>query len=391
MLNLNHIQAVQYVIRKRPQTPKHIRNTMSADAVSTYKQDQEAEFKAIVSTKYHGVDCISEQLENVKIVGISDEWFAEASNLTKSKAPIQDKTKFVFSGAWYDGWETRRHNENEYDYVIFKIGVEACKIIGCEVDTAFFNGNQAPFVGVDALYHDDAEEANSTSNKITNEDERWESVITKTECGPSQKQFFLRNEGLTTKHFNYIKLKMYPDGGIARFRLYGKVVPGEHTFAESNVSAGKGVDFAFVGHGGVALKCSDQHFGSKDNLLLPGHGIDMGDGWETARSRVEGHVDWTIIKLCKTLKHLNEIVVDTSFFRGNFPQYVKVLGINEISDDKVVSWAEDDSQWTELVGKSKTGPDKEHFFEFNKDIELTHVKLVIIPDGGVKRVRVFGY
>lgn len=47
----------------------------------------------------------------------------------------------------------------------------------------------------------------------------------------------------------------------------------------------------------LLFSTSDQHFGVGSNLLLPGRGKDMGDGWETKRSRTLGHKDWVTICL----------------------------------------------------------------------------------------------
>jgi allantoicase len=176
---------------------------------------------------------------------------------------------------------------------------------------------------------------------------------------------------------------MFPDGGIARFRLFGTVV------AVLPQDVNEVFDLAATVNGGVAVSCSDQHFGTKDNLLLPGRGVDMGDGWETARSRGE-HIDWTIIKL-GVPGVIEKLVVDTAHFRGNFPQKVQVFAAP--AQEGVPR--HEDSIWTEVLQPQKTGPDKEH--EYAGDIlkEVSgkaygFVKLVIIPDGGVKRIRVYG-
>lgn len=227
----------------------------------------EAEFKSIIISKNKAVDVIGSKLGG-QVVSFSDEWFASAENLIQPTAPIRDPTRFVHSGAWYDGWETRRHNEMEYDWVIIKMGVAAAHIIGGEIDTAFFNGNHAPFVSIEALY-DEGEEGN-----IVEDDSRWVEIVEKFECGPSQRHLSLEATALLKKGL-LIKLKMYPDGGIARFRLYGRVVPPELKTKDHII------DLAYVCNGAVALKYSDQHFGSVDNLLLPGRGHDMSDGWET--------------------------------------------------------------------------------------------------------------
>ena len=83
---------------------------------------------------------------------------------------------------------------------------------------------------------------------------------------------------------------MHPDGGIGRFRVYGSVIP---IFPEEHVP----LDLAHSFNGGRVVFVSDQHYGVGANLLLSGRGVDMGDGWETKRSRSKGHHDYVIIKL----------------------------------------------------------------------------------------------
>lgn len=326
----------------------------------------ETSFQEQIVQKY--TDIIGEKLGG-KILGFSDEWFAAAENLIKPKEPIRDATRFTYAGAWYDGWETRRHNTEECDWVVFQMGVSSASLIGCEVDTAFFNGNHAPHISV---------EATTLVNDSNNfEQAEWDVIIPKVECGPSQKQFFIR-DAITDKTYTHVKLKMYPDGGIARFRLYGKV----HPITPTDVSIQ--LDTASAIQGGVCTSFSDQHFGSADNLLLPGRGHDMSDGWETKRSRGGDHVDWAIIKLGHKT-NIKKIVVDTAHYRGNFPQYIKIEGIDSQSDPSF-----SDEKWETVVDKSKTGPDKEHDYIVESNKGFTYVKLVMIPDGGVKRLRCWG-
>lgn len=328
-------------------------------------QISEEEFKETIVQQY--TDIIGEKLGG-KVLAFSDEWFAAAENLIKPKEPIRDATRFTYAGAWYDGWETRRHNTEEADWVIFQMGVSSASLIGCEVDTAFFNGNHAPFISVEAA---------NLSDNTDYENAKWDSIIGKMECGPSQKQFFIR-DSITENTYTHVRLRMYPDGGIARFRLYGKV----HPIRPNDISVQ--LDTASAIQGGVCTSFSDQHFGSADNLLLPGRGHDMSDGWETKRSRGTNHIDWAIIKLGHKTK-LNKVVVDTAHFRGNFPQYIKIEGINSESDPD-----HEDPNWETVVDKSKTGPDKEHDYHVEFDKPVTHVKLIVIPDGGVKRLRCWG-
>lgn len=288
---------------------------------------------------------------------------------------INQPGKMVYTGAWYDGWETRRHNPEEFDWVVVRVGVASGTVEGVEVDTAFFTGNYAPAISVEGCFSSSDEEVISWKGGRG----KWETILGIQECGPSQRIGWK----LTTpsgKPYTHVRLNMYADGGIARFRLFGHAVP---VFPEDKEAI---FDLAAAQNGGVAVSCSDQHFGTKDNLLLPGRGKDMGDGWETKRSRGE-HIDWAIIKLGAP-GYIHEFVVDTAHFRGNFPQKIAIQGLAWNGDGAPDAQADG---WQEVVPPSKTGPDAEHTFaSANKDAALTHVKLIMIPDGGVKRLRALG-
>ncbi|KAK4980879.1 Allantoicase [Elasticomyces elasticus] len=322
------------------------------------------------------IDLVGKPLGS-RILSLSDEWFAEAANLTTPAPPIRKPGVFTYAGAWYDGWETRRHNPEPYDFVVWRLGVSSGRVKGVEVDTAFFNGNQAPEVAVQVCFAPDEDE-----EKVKSKDfDGWETILPKQECGPSQRHAWLLPK-LTEKTYTHVRLQMFPDGGIARFRLYGVVVP---VLPEDTNQI---LDLAATVNGGMAVECSDQHFGGKENLLLPGRGVDMGDGWETKRSRGE-HVDWVIIKLGHP-GEIEKLVIDTAHFRGNFPQKVQVYASTASKVPK-----HDDEGWVQVLSPQKTGPDKEHEYagEMLSNIEekkYAFVKMVIIPDGGVKRIRVFG-
>jgi allantoicase len=320
------------------------------------------------------IDLVSATLGG-KVLAFSDEWFAEASNLINPAPPIRQPGKMVYTGAWYDGWETRRHNIEPFDWVVIRLGVASGTVEGVEVDTAFFNGNHAPAISVEGCFSQIDEEVISWKGGRGG----WETILGIQECGPSQR-FGWKLEQPTTKQYTHVRLNMYPDGGIARFRLFGHAVP---VFPEDKDVV---FDLAAAQNGGVAISCSDQHFGTKDNLILPGRGKDMGDGWETARSRGKGHFDWAIIRLGAP-GYIQKFVVDTAHFRGNFPQQVKLEAIDwtEVGSEPKA----DSAGWQEVAEPIKCKPDLEHEAEsLSKDKRFTHVKLIIIPDGGVKRLRV---
>ncbi|KAL8964300.1 MAG: hypothetical protein Q9197_006971, partial [Variospora fuerteventurae] len=201
------------------------------------------------------------------------------------------------------------------------------------------------------------------------------------------------------REVTHVRLCMFPDGGIARFRLYGVVVP---VFPSASKEGGQQeVELSAATMGGLVVRASGEHFGSRaSNLLLPGRGVDMGGGWETKRSREQGHVDWVIVRLGAKGK-VNRVVVDTAFYRGNFPRAMRVHALEMgkgITTTTTTPPEAHDERWREVVGLQELGPDKEHEYRMGADeglrkverVAYTHLKLTIVPDGGVKRFRVFG-
>jgi allantoicase len=328
------------------------------------------------------------------IVSFSDEYFAAADNLLTPTPAIRKAGVYVHSGAWFDGWETRRHNQEPFDWVVVKLGCVGV-IEGLEVDTAHFNGNEAPEAGLDGCFLPEGDEYVGKQGFAG-----WSEVLPKQPCGPSQRQAWkVESEGSRDRQYTHLRLKMYPDGGIARLRVYGRAVPPPLASVAAIEGEKPIEELSSALNGGVALSCSDQHFGVKSNILLPGRGKDMGDGWETARSRTKGHVDWVICRLGLKGKSVYKVVVDTKDFRGNFPRAVKVEGWFGVDDDVAEEPEPDGDGWVELVrGERPCQADTEHVFNAQDLSDLgmpegkvwTHVKLTIIPDGGVKRLRVFG-
>lgn len=312
----------------------------------------------------------------------SDEYFASASNLITPGAPIRRQGYYVETGAWFDGWETRRHNTAPSDWVVLSLGLTGT-IAVVEVDTAYFNGNEAPAISLEGITLPPGEQFDSARAPKYD----WAPIVARVDCGPSQRHFF-RLDTPSSAVYTHVRLQQYPDGGIARLRLFGRVVP---VFpADASVE----LDAASVGFGGRAIACSDQHFGVKENLLLPGRGADMGDGWETARSRTAGHKDWVVVQLGTSI-HVTRVQVDTAHFRGNFPESVEVLGLLSSGSEAEAQFASggEETQWQSIVQRSKTLADTIHEYAAEQIVTkgpFSHVKLVIHPDGGVKRLRVFG-
>ncbi|KAI7602162.1 Allantoicase, partial [Hortaea werneckii] len=170
--------------------------------------------------KSDSIDLISKPLGS-RILAFSDEWFAAAENLTTPTPPVRKPGVFTYAGAWYDGWETRRHNPEPFDWVVFRLGVASGKVKGVEIDTAFFSGNHAPEVAVQGCFLSDQVDDEGVKSK---DFAGWETILPKQECGPSQRHAWLL-PAMTEKAYTHVRLQMFPDGGIARFRLYGEVLP----------------------------------------------------------------------------------------------------------------------------------------------------------------------
>ncbi|KAH7888506.1 galactose-binding domain-like protein [Phlebopus sp. FC_14] len=304
-----------------------------------------------------------------KIVSVSDEFFAEAHHLLHVEPAPSLKGQYGPNGALYSGWETRRHNPT-YDWCIIKLGTTGT-IVGFDIDTSHFNGNEAPEVSIDATL-------SSANDERKLRDVQWTEILPRVPLGPYSRHLFKIPE---TSRFNHVRLNMYPDGGIARFRVYGNVAP-VHPDIESEP-----FDLAHVFSGGRVVFTSDQHFGVGSNLILPGRGKDMGDGWETKRSRKKGHKDWVVLKLGAPGTLLTA-EIDTAHFKGNFPESCEIHALNTASDVP----ESDSPDWVTVLSRVRLGPHRQHFFqlETGPDEVFTHVKVTIYPDGGIKRVRIVG-
>ncbi len=274
-----------------------------------------------------------------------------------------------------DGWETRRHNHLPFDYTVIRLGVSSGRISGVEIDTSFFQGNEAPAISVEACFCSSDAEVISWGNSRG----KWRTVLGMKPCGPNQRHAWELKEN--SEPCTHVRLNMYPDGGIARFRLYGIAIP---ILPDVNTE----FDLAAATNGGMAVSWSDHAFGTlASNLLLPGRGPDMADGWETSRSRTKDHVDWVIVRLCVP-GMISKLLVDTAHFRGNFPERVLVSGLNFRGTGTP---SVQDKRWRDLMAVSNCEADKEHVFKsLLPHVIFTHMMLKIFPDGGVKRLRVFG-
>jgi allantoicase len=299
-----------------------------------------------------------------RVTFATDDFFAAKERLIDPAEPVFIDDKYDDHGKWMDGWESRRKRSPGHDYCVIRLGVPGV-IRGFEIDTRFFTGNYPPQASIEACISD-AEVP----------EDGWVEVLPKTDLdGDSQQVFNIEDETVRT----HVRLHIYPDGGIARLRIFGEV--------RADFSGVDGyVDLAAVENGGRPLSCSDEHYGSMHNLNLPGRGINMGDGWETARRRGPGH-DWVIVALAQA-GVIERAEIDTAHFKGNYPDRV-VLDAGVFADD--ADAVNSSSAWQSLLPEHKLKMDQQHYFESLQTIgAVTHVRMSIFPDGGVSRLRLFG-
>ena len=304
-----------------------------------------------------------------EIVSCSDDAFADCSRMLSPDAPVFIDGKFDDFGKWMDGWETKRRRNGGYDNAIVKLGL-AGEIKGIDIDTTHFTGNYPPAASLEACYSD---------GDLTNAN--WTTLIPSTSLkGNSHHYFSIDNDDC----FNHIRLNIYPDGGIARLRVHGRVV-SDMSALDSNVVH----NLAAVELGARAIACNDAHFGVVENLLNPGKGINMGDGWETRRRREPGN-DWCIVELGH-IGTIQEVMLDTAFFKGNYPDRcsIQAARVEQGTAESIITQSQ---FWEHLLAEQKTEMDCEHVFRDEvRDIgPVSHVRINIFPDGGLSRVRIYG-
>ncbi|HVA95433.1 MAG TPA: allantoicase [Candidatus Dormibacteraeota bacterium] len=312
-----------------------------------------------------------------QVLAANDEFFAPKENLLKAAAPVWIADKYTEAGKWMDGWETRRRRTPGFDWCIVKLGFPGI-VHGVVVDTAYFQGNYPEQCELEACTVD----GNPGVTQLEESPAQWITLLAKTPLsGDAQNRLAVSPAGRVT----HARFKIYPDGGVARLRVHGEVVPDWAAIER----AGGEIDLAAVEHGGLILDASNMFFGSRNNLILPGRSMGMHDGWETRRRRGPGH-DWCILRLGAP-GAVRRIEVDTSHFKGNYPESCSLevcSAAHDITSSNILAAL----RWTEILPRTKLRADSLHVYQ--KEIldagEATHARFHIYPDGGVARLRIFG-
>ena len=294
------------------------------------------------------------------VLWANDELFAERENLIKPAEPVFQPHTFGHKGQVYDGWETRRRREPGVDQAVLRLGLPGV-VRGVVVDTAFFTGNYPPEASVQAT----AVEGYPSPAELAEAD--WVELVPRSPLGGDRKHHFDVTDG---HRYTHVRLTIHPDGGVARLRVHGDPV------ADPRLVPPGALDLAALEHGARITGCSNWFYSTPNNLIAPGQAAVMGEGWETARRRVEGHEWVTVALVGPGVPVLAEL--DTSHFKGNAPGWAELLGRDGAGP------------WRPVLPRTRLQPDTRHRFRIPAGEQISHLQLNILPDGGMARLRLPG-
>jgi allantoicase len=305
-------------------------------------------------------------------VAVNDEFFAPKENLLRAEAPVWREGEYTERGKWMDGWETRRRRVPGHDWCILRLGFPGL-VRGVVVDTSFFTGNFPEACSIDAVAVPGSPDETALLAAA------WTEILPRvTLKGDAPNPFAVASESAWT----HLRLNIYPDGGVARLRVHGEVMPDWGSI----LRGGGWVDLAALAHGARIVGQSDMHYGNPRNMLQPGRSTHMGDGWETRRRRGPGN-DWAIVRLARP-GAVHRIEIDTDHYKGNAPGSCSVDACGADEGDVVDGRV----RWGPLLTQTPLQPHTRHQFDAGSSPEtpVTHVRLNTFPDGGIARLRIFG-
>ena len=302
----------------------------------------------------------------------SDDFFAPKERMLNPEPAIFIPGKYDDHGKWMDGWESRRRRVTGHDWCVVKLARPGT-IEGVDLDTSHFTGNFPPAASVEACHVAAGHPTDATE---------WIEVVPASTLQGNSHHYLA---AASTQTFTHVRLNIFPDGGIARLRIYGRPRVNWQDLPKDTL-----IDLAAVENGAHIVAANNQHFGMASALLLPGRGLNMGDGWETRRRREPGN-DWCIVALAHP-GSIRQVLVDTAFFKGNFPDRcsLQAAAVTGGTDDSLITQS---MFWPTLVAEQKLQMDHEHPFAAEVvDLGIvSHVRFNIFPDGGVSRLRLWGF
>lgn len=313
-----------------------------------------------------------------RVLQANDDFFAPKENLIKESNPVFIEGKYTSRGKWMDGWESRRRRTPGYDWCVVRLGLPGV-IRGIVVDTSFFTGNYPERFSLEGCDLGEHHPYKNEKGRLQSTKTNWIPIFPETLLKGDSRNLFAVENGARSTH---LRLKIYPDGGVARLRVHGEAVPGSGPLSRAEI------DLVAVENGGSVVVSSDQFYGAPRNLLMPYHAKNMGDGWETKRRRGPGH-DWVILKL-GVPGTIHRVEIDTAHFKGNYPDSC-ALQAASAGNSAVDASNASSLIWEELLPGAKLKANHRHVFKNIRHAGVaTHVRFQIFPDGGVSRLRLFG-
>lgn len=321
----------------------------------------------------------------------TDDYFAPKESLLRPHAPEWREGAYTEKGKWMDGWESARRRTPGHDWAVVRLGT-AGRIEGVVCDTTHFKGNAPLEVALEACDLPPATPladllalpvAPDAAGAAALGGRAWVEVLPRTAVKPDFANVL--RPALVLPRASHVRLRIFPDGGVSRLRLFGAVVP------DPDVFWGPGsLDLVAIENGGTVALASDAFFGPPANLLLPGRGVNMGDGWETKRRRTPGS-DWCVLRLGRR-GVLHWLELDTHFFKGNAPQATRIecLDAGESDGAELDARVRAADGWDVLVERTAIVQHRRHRLVPVRSRPVTHLRVHIYPHGGVNRLRAWG-
>ncbi|MEV0260176.1 allantoicase [Streptomyces sp. NPDC050617] len=346
--------------------------------------DPYADYRTPAAFPFTDLPDLADRLLGAGVIAANDEFFAERENLLKPETPRFAPEHFGHKGKVMDGWETRRRRgaaaedphpaDEDHDWALIRLGVPGV-VRGLVVDTAHFRGNYPAAVSVEGA----AVEGAPSPAELLADGIEWTVLVPRTPVGGHAANGFAVD---AARRFTHLRLRQYPDGGVARLRVHGEPAPDPGWLAALGT-----FDVAALENGGRAEDASDRFYSPPLNPVRPGRARRMDDGWETRRRRDSGH-DWVRYRLAAR-SLIRAVEIDTAYLKGNAAGWAALYVLDATTG---ADPADHTTGWTEILPRTRLQPDTAHRFPLT-DVPAptaTHLRIDIFPDGGIARLRVHG-
>src|SRR4051812_12803739 len=314
-----------------------------------------------------GVDLAVRSLGG-SVVAASDESFGFKERLVDPAEPAFVPGTYDHRGEVVDGWETRRHAGPEGDWAIVRLGSPG-RLRAVDVDTRSFTGNHPTGCRIDACVLDVLDDPTSPGVP-------WRAIVESTALKPDSQNHLEVDDH---HRYTHVRLALASDGGVARLRVYGDVVPDPESWADVTV------EVSGVEQGGRVEWSSDNFYSNAGALIAPNRPRNMGEGWETRRRRDVGPDSHDAVMISFAgAADLRRIEIDTSYFVFNASLEVSVMG-SRCGPDREHGWALVAFD-VPVLPRLRLAADARQVFTVHAT-DITAVRLQAYPDGGIARVR----